>query len=465
MGFVLSILYFVVSYLSPAAIFGSLAQYRLELILAIAILLVSLPKLIGSFIFRTPQSLALVGLSVAVFLSVLVGVHWAGGAMQSFAEFIPSIYFYFLVCLHCNSRARMKLLVLTLLLVCVFVTARGIIDLHRVASEGGPPASEDTESFDWDQWNNNHAYLLTMRTDKGEWIYRIRGLGTINDPNDFGQLLISVIPLLFFFWDPENRIQNAVCVVVPTCLLLIGIYLTHSRGALIALVAVVIVAARRRIGTAPAIVLAVGLFAAAIALQFTGGRAISAEAGVDRTALWGGGLQVLKSYPLFGVGLERLSDYLGQTAHNSIVVCVAELGLVGLYFWSLFLLPTVRNAIVASCPDKVGEAQQVEAEESPFLMNVWNGGPLSKTEVNRFGFCLLLSLIGFLVSGWFLSRAFVPSLFLLGGMVQVVYEAGRREGMIDSDLPFLRVLAYSLALAAVLLIVVYVMVRLLNFLH
>lgn len=56
MGFVLSILYLVWSYLCPAAIIASLVAYRIELILAVLILLVSLPKLMGSPILK-PRSL------------------------------------------------------------------------------------------------------------------------------------------------------------------------------------------------------------------------------------------------------------------------------------------------------------------------------------------------------------------------------------------------------------------------
>ena len=73
MGFVLTILYLVTNYLTPVTLFGPLAEYRIELILAALILLVSLPKLPGSFIFKTPQSLALIGLALATMLSVLIG--------------------------------------------------------------------------------------------------------------------------------------------------------------------------------------------------------------------------------------------------------------------------------------------------------------------------------------------------------------------------------------------------------
>jgi hypothetical protein len=47
---------------------------------------------------------------------------------------------------------------------------------------------------------------------------------------------------------------------------------------------------------------------------------------------------------------------------------------------------------------------------------------------------LVLSLTGFLVAGWFLSRAYVMTFFLLGGMVEVVYEMALRRGMITSRL-------------------------------
>ena len=118
-----------------------------------------------------------------------------------------------------------------------------------------------------------------MRNDAGEWFYRLRGLGEINDPNDFGQLIVCVIPLMFIFWRAKKMLRNIAFVILPVCVLLFGVFLTHSRGALLALMAVAVVAARRRIGTLPALLLAGGLFVAAMALHFTGGREISAECG------------------------------------------------------------------------------------------------------------------------------------------------------------------------------------------
>jgi hypothetical protein len=92
MGFVLSILYLVTSYLTPATVFGPLAAVHVEIILAVLVTLVSLPALSKSIILKTPQSLALIGLSLAMFMSVLVAIRWPGGAVQTLLQFIPSAF-------------------------------------------------------------------------------------------------------------------------------------------------------------------------------------------------------------------------------------------------------------------------------------------------------------------------------------------------------------------------------------
>jgi hypothetical protein len=202
-------------------------------------------------------------------------------------------------------------------------------------------------------------------------------------------------------------------------------------------------------------------------LQFTGGRAISAESGSDRTVLWGEGLQLLKTHPIFGVGDGNMPDYTdsNHTAHNSVVVCAAELGLFGLYFWSLFLFSTVRDALAIASPAKVREGEPIVAEEGLFPQATGKIETVDKAEVNRLGRLLFLSLTGFLVAGWFLSRAIVMTLFLLGGMVEVVYQMALRRGMIAPRLRLARVLPYAGGLMIVLVLMMYIMLRILNLMH
>ena len=177
MGFFLTVLYLVTSYLTPAVLFGPLAQYRIELILAALVLLVSMPKMTRSFAFRTPQALALAGLSVAVFLSMLIAVRWMGGAISAFLGFIPSIYAYFLICLHCNSKRKIRIIVLMLLFVCLFDIANGAADLRHVNAFSGSSGAGPSEGVNRRAWDFEHPYLLQMKNDTGAWFYRIRGSG------------------------------------------------------------------------------------------------------------------------------------------------------------------------------------------------------------------------------------------------------------------------------------------------
>jgi O-antigen ligase len=448
-------------------LFGPLAAYRIELILAVLILLVSLPKLIGSFILKTPQSLALIGLAIATMLSVLFGEHWAGGALHAFLDFIPNAFAFFLVCLHCNSKRKLQGVVLTLLFVCLFVIAQGGIDLLLHGDQRAEHyLPTDVYSSNAGAWQMEHPYLLPKPNDREE-PNRLKGLGVINDPNDFGQLTVCVIPLMFIFWRTKKIIWNIGIVIVPACALLLGVYLTHSRGALLALIAMAIVAARRRIGTLPALLLAGALFASAMALQFTGGRAISAESGSDRTSLWGQGLEIFRAHPLFGVGFGNMPDYTEDhhTAHNSAVVCAAELGLFGLYFWSLFLFTTARDALTIASPTKVTEGEPIVPEGSRFPQAVWKVEASDKAEINRLGRLMVLTLAGFLVAAWFLSRAYVMTFFLLGGMVEVIFQMALDRGMIAPRLALARALMYAGGLAISLLLAMYVLLRIVNLAH
>ena len=463
MGFVLSILYFLTSYLTPPVLFGPLAVARVELILAALLLFVSLPKLQKSLIFKTPQSLALIGLAFAVLISVFVAQRWAQGAVNALLVFMPSAFGYFLVCLHCDSKKKLQILVLMLLFVCLFVIANGLIELRHGGQEVVHSLPTDAFVANADAWQIEHPYLLPKPNDREE-PNRLKGLGMINDPNDFGQLVVCVIPLVFIFWRVKNVLWNLLCVLLPVGVLVYGVYLTNSRGALLGLTAVVVMAARRRVGTLPALVLAGGLFVAAMALQFTGGRDISARAGEDRTALWSDSLHALKSHPFFGVGMGGLGDYTDshKTAHNSVAVCAAELGLFGLYFWSLFLFASLRDAVVIASPARVSEGEPIAAEKELHPWAAKKTETFDKAEINRLGHLLVLSLAGFLVAGWFLSRSFAMTFFLLGGMVEVVYEMALRRGMIAPRMRLKRMLPYAGILAFVLVLVLYLMLRIMN---
>jgi len=453
MGFVLTLLYLLTYYLTPTIMFGSLAEYRIELILAAIILIISVPTFGTSILGKTSQTVALAGLGFATFMSVLVGVGWATGGINSLLIYIPNAFAYVLVCLHCTSKKKVQGLTLMMLFVCLFVIGQGLAEMHRGLPSG--VAAREVDMSD--------SYFIGQSNDQKEWFYRLRGQGQINDPNDFAQLIVCTVPLMFFFWKKKRSVRNFVFVLVPVGALLYGAFLTHSRGSVLAMVVMLIVALRKKIGTVPSVILAVLLFIGITASGYTGGRGISATAGEDRTEYWGDGLELLKTHPLFGIGFGNMPDYIGHTAHNSIVVCAAELGLCGLFFWSMFLFPTFRDSLVVAWPKNVPEKKAVVLSDTAFPLPPPGVAVPDEADIRRLARLVMLSLTGFLVTGWFLSRAYILTLFLLGGLTEVVFQMAVQRGMIVSPrLPFGRILRYSGMMTIGFILIMYILVRFAN---
>jgi O-Antigen ligase len=486
MGLFLTLLYLLIAYIGPQTIFGPIAEYHIEIVIAFLALVASLPSLHESTVARLPQTYAVIGMSCAVFISYLLN-GLTGLAPEAVFNFLPNSFTFLFIVLNCKKKKHLQMVILVLLFACLFTIYRGYSALQS--------------------GNFLSPYLVGQQNDVGTPIYRIRGLSFINDPNDFSQLIVSLIPCLFLFWKPRKLPRNILFVIFPIGILLFGMFLTHSRGAIVAFLAVVIIAGRRKIGTVPSLILAGVLFVGATAVGWSGGREVSVEAGAGRMEAWAVGLDLIKAHPIFGVGFQRFGEYFEITAHNSIVVCAAELGMFGLFFWVMFVFPTLRDALVVSALPKSKEQQEKEDEEknsfqlgfpaqpaaitgmadrtpvalsmksagtaladrtkvdhqvaaAPFYMD-WqdNQDELSNEEVHRIARLLMISLSGFLVAGWFLSRAYVMTLYIYGGMIEVVYRLALEKEIVRSRMPFPKVLRLSAIGAIGLLFVVYIMLR------
>ena len=172
---------------------------------------------------------------------------------------------------------------------------------------------------------------------------RLRGLGFLNDPNDLTQVLVGLIPLSFIFWRKGNKINNALFVIFPVCMFLYGMFLTHSRGGMVALLAMTIFMGRRKLGILPSIIGGGLLFLALSAAGWSGGRDVSASSGSDRMDAWGEGISFLRAHPLTGIGFNRFAENYEITAHNTVVVCFAEVGLIGFFLWMMLIVCTLRD--------------------------------------------------------------------------------------------------------------------------
>ena len=80
MGFFLTVVYIALALLSPADLFPSLAEFRVELVLAALALFFSAQEFLTDRFLRSWQVYLLAGLIPAAFLSQAIGNSWAGAA-------------------------------------------------------------------------------------------------------------------------------------------------------------------------------------------------------------------------------------------------------------------------------------------------------------------------------------------------------------------------------------------------
>jgi len=459
MGFFFLILYLAVSYLSPAQIYPELAQYRIVLWIAIAAGLASVPSLLRQMKFwNAPQTKLLLGLVGALILSE-VSRFWFGGIVFALEGFMPVLVVFFLICIHVDSWNRLSILAILMATIALFFLGHAVWDL-----ETGNLSSPYLFDMHWGSGQSRFSFL------------RIRAVGYLADPNDLAQFLIVVLPLVALPWNKTKKLRNLLFVILPSAFIVYGIYLTHSRGAILALVVLAVLVASRWIPLAVSGGMGALLFAGMMALGFSGGRDISLSSGADRIELWGIGLEMLRSSPLWGIGYGQFSNHAPMTAHNSYVLCLAEVGAIGYTLWlaaivitmlqlnSMAAVPQSSSKVTnleASAPDlttlqtftlasaggsdsppsELPEAQEDNEERAhwaPALATVQtfdleiagsNDSPPpedsaaqrdDEERVRRWAKVLRMSFLGFLVTAWFLSRTYTITLYVLLGMTVVL---------------------------------------------
>lgn len=383
MGFLLTLVYTALSHLSPADMFPSLGDSRIMLWLAVVAVVASLPGIfMGKFPFRAPQIYLMLGLIVAVPLSWLVHL-WFGGAFSAFEAFLTSGVIFFLIVANITTMRRLRILMTVFLAVCLFLLGRSMVAYYSGDFESHLLLQQ---AFGYSPATGEYAGMLT----------RIRALGTLNDPNDFAQVLLTALPFLGLAWRSGRHVRNVLFVLAPASFILWGVYLTHSRGAVVGVGVIVLVMLSQRLGKTRSLIAAVLLVG--LLMSPIGGRqsSISEADSAGRLIEWGSGIAMLVSSPLFGVGYGGFLQQEDLTAHNSFVLCFSELGLFGYFFWLGLIVYTVTdlNATIRALQQSGADSERL-----------------------RYAKVLRVSLFAFLATAWFLSRTYTVTLYMILGMV------------------------------------------------
>src|SRR5439155_3810162 len=230
------------------------------------------------------------------------------------------------------------------------------------------------------------------------------------------------LPLsIFFYLALRNRwspVKRAFFLFLPASAL-IGMVASSSRGALLGCAAVLLWFLLQSRYKIRALIITGALAAAMLYTTPSEQKARFQSAGQDSSSIrrliyWKDGIKITNSHPVLGIGYDNWLEYYhtyynprGQVPHNIFIQASAELGYAGLLaFLGLIGCTFVINR-------RTRAIARVLPGGDPFLFNIAHG--------------LDGALVGFLVSGFFVTVLYYPFFWINLGMTVALSQAARRE--------------------------------------
>ncbi len=234
---------------------------------------------------------------------------------------------------------------------------------------------------------------------------RVRYRGELHDPNELSMTVsVGGFAFLLAFALIKRNVRWTILALIGTVLVFGTVVMSQSRGGQAVFLLIIGVFFVKRFGVAG---LLVGMVLA-LPVLLLGGR--SGAAADESTALrydaWLAGLQMLKSSPIFGVGHRLFTQHHFMTAHNSYVLTLAELGIVGCSLFVTLLWLSVKTLWTG-----VRELEHVPGAE---VARIW-------------GLTLLASFIGLIFQINTLSFAYHTVLWIFFGLAGAYASAVRRH--------------------------------------
>lgn len=377
MTFILTCIFILLYFIRPFEIISDLRGMPILFVIGIITGLFFLTEIISGKIklFRNGTDQMMLGFYLAIGLSHLSHLY-LGGAVQAMQDFFPVFIGYFLIAHTINSEKKMKIFFSMLILIAVFLVCEGVLEAKNGISFFGVQPLEQGVGV------NNDGSRLTVT--------RIKWVGPFSDPNDLAMVFVVVVPLLL-----DNLLKRVT--VIPLCLLgvvLYGLNLTNSRGGILSLLAAIFTYVILRYKSAKGLVIGLCLSCLLVLLgpSRMGNMSASEDSAYGRLEAWYSGYQMFKSAPLMGVGKGMFTDHNELTAHNSFVLVFSELGILGAFFFvGIFYFPILRG-------------YETVFKKTDLITDQLLSGSY---------YAILGSLVGIMVSMFFLSRSYVLLPYML----------------------------------------------------
>ena len=230
---------------------------------------------------------------------------------------------------------------------------------------------------------------------------RVRYRGELQDPNEVALAISAgaLSLLIAFALRRRHALYIAAC-IAGAIVVVLTVLQTQSRGGLVSMMMVPGVYLLRRYKLKGVIALG----ALTLPLLLLGGR--SGDAADVSTQMryeaWATGLDMFKASPIFGVGARLFNEHHFLTAHNSFVLTLAELGLVGMMLFVTVVYLSFKTLIVglAATANRTGAAA-VQVWGMALLGSL--GGILFQINTLSFAYHSVLWIFFGLIGAWYSS--------------------------------------------------------------
>jgi O-antigen ligase len=435
MSFVLFLVFLLLTFVRPAEHFPELRDFPIMPIAstvalagaAIAMLAGGRPRL------RAAQLPLIFALLVWIAFSVIVNP-LSDNPFEKVINFTKSsLTAFLLVILNVTTVRRFRMVAVVLTVSVIFLAVRTISEYQRYVEEASQTARGDLSTSGADsEWDDADGEAEAAPRFEPSDEFRVTQRGLFGDPNDLALTLIATLPFAIALRRPGAALRNALLVWLPVAVILYGVYVTRSRGGVLALACVAGLLVRRRLGNSLSLATAGVAVLALLGAGFIGSRSMSRDQSTDgRIEMWSAGLTSLKQSPVWGVGFGNFEVVHDKAAHSAFVQCFTELGLVGYALWLALMLLTLDDL------------RLIHASTNEEGLDVRKWAQVSQ-----------VALVGFLVGAIFLSRAYDVQLFTLLGLGTAIAAVARRRDILTSSRGVL-VWTYLVGGAAVLSIIVY----------
>jgi O-antigen ligase len=231
---------------------------------------------------------------------------------------LSCVLFYLFLVGCVDSAERMRKYLLWVLAFIMVVCGLGLLQYHGYVDVNAQPYMEQQDDLDPESGQN---IVLA----------RLCSVGVFDNPNDLARII--VVGVILCFWALGDRRFSAARYlwIIPLGIFGYALSLTYSRGGFLAMMAGILTLMAARFGRTKSIILAAVLLP--IILIAFSGRITNVDTsegtGQERIKLWRDAFDVMKSAPIFGIGVGQFSEQEGLLVHNSFLQCYAEMGMIG----------------------------------------------------------------------------------------------------------------------------------------